>query len=242
MTSLLVVTVLAHVALLLEIAAHNQTLSPVIGDKRWKNQHANAKCRMTWGLKCDLICRQCCHGRFSSKLLTFQNKSIFYSAKSSKNDRELLNNIERADRLWRDRPPSRISLLSEQPPDILPVYSKSTPDVSHQRRVSSPDTSIHSAATVLGPSCSTKRLRDTVCTAGWAVSASGRANKQLLKRTAVGSDVFGEEHGGWAIPLWVCLLCSFEHNIPGMTWQRTLPRMDRWWSESNHFSTTRTET
>lgn len=83
MTSLLVVTVLAHVALLLEIAAYNQTLSPVIGDKRWKNQHANAKCRMTWGLKCDLICRQCCHGRFSSKLLTFQNKSIFYSAKSS---------------------------------------------------------------------------------------------------------------------------------------------------------------
>lgn len=117
-----------------------------------------------------------------------------------------------------------------KPPDMLPVSSKYTTRCFPSALCKQP-WHIHpfccycARAQLLGG----KRLGDTVCSAGWAVSASGRANKQLLKRTTVVSGAFqGRTRWLSDSSLWsLCLLCSSERNISGTARQRTLPRMDR---------------
>lgn len=77
-----------------------------------------------------------------------------------------------------------------KPPDILPVYSKYTrcfPSAPCKQPWHIHPFCCYCARAQL---LRKRGLRDTVCSAGWAVSASGRANKQLFKRTAVVSDAF----------------------------------------------------
>lgn len=197
MISPLVVTVFTQVTQLLEIAVHYPALSLVIRDKTWTYWNTNTGCMKAWSSKCDLICSNISNimavSHHRSWYLKKQNKHktfLFAYAKSSKVPENCgLTLREQINRHTITLCP--ICLDSRRKlPDILPVDSKCTRcflSAACKRPWHIHPFCCYCARAQL---LRGKGLRDTVCSAGWAVSASGRANKQLLKRTAVVSDAF----------------------------------------------------
>lgn len=175
-----------------------------------------------WGFKFDLMCLDNVAGSH-------------HHCWHWKKEATFLPQLQRTVKINRQTPITLclISINSRRkPPDILMAYSKCTrcfPSAPCNQLWHKHPFCCYCARA----SCSAekkrkeKRLWDIVCSAGGAVSASGQANKQLWKRTAVVSDTFrGRTRRRSDSFLFEEAACSIPQNTISQG-QRTLPRIDR---------------
>lgn len=84
---------------------------------------------------------------------------------------------------------------------------------SHQKLdISGTDTSIHSAATVLRPGRPLKLLPAAVYSTT-VLSASSRANKQVLNKPLGWPNLFGREHKGWIFIFTQSVCCKHQTQV-----------------------------